>query len=121
MPRRLVALATALAVLWTALWPLVSSAHSLGAEEPMPLCHQAGMQVSPDIPAPADPRSPKEAKQHCPLCVMAFFVAFQAPPLVAAPAPLERAGRVLAYFAPAPDGIAVHLPQSRAPPAFLPI
>ena len=114
--RRLVALATALSVAWTALWPLVSSAHLMGANEPMPLCHQAGMQVSPDMPAPVDPAAPKETKQHCPLCVMAFLVAFQAPAMV--PAPNELAGGVAtdAYWAPLPAGIAVHLPPSRAPP-----
>ena len=119
--RRRIAFATALAVLWTALWPLVSSAHLLGAEEPMPLCPQAGMQVSPDMPAPVDPRAPKEVKQHCPLCVMAFLVAFQAPAKVPAPVALAATLARAAYWAPLPGGVAVHLPPSRAPPALLPL
>jgi hypothetical protein len=115
--RRLIAACTSLAVLWTALWPLVSSAHLLGVDEPMPLCHQAGMQVSPDMAPPVDPAAPKESKQHCPLCVMAFLVAFQAPAMVPAPAELPGGLARDAYWAPLPAGIAVQLPPSRAPPA----
>ena len=115
--RRFVSLITAIAVLWTALWPLVSSAHLLGTEEPMPLCHQAGMQVSPDMPAPVDPATPKETKQHCPLCVMAFLVAFQAPAKVPSPHHLADGVGLDAYWAPLPAGVEVQLPQSRAPPA----
>jgi hypothetical protein len=50
--RRLIALLTTLAVAWTALWPLVSSARVLLGSEATPLCHQAGMQVDPgEMPA----------------------------------------------------------------------
>lgn len=108
--RRLIALLTTIAVAWTALWPLVSSARVLWSSEPMALCHQAGMQVSP-AQAPA-----QEGKQHCPLCIMAFFGAFSPPPSVP---PLEfSVGSVSldAYCSPLTADVAVHLPQGRAPP-----
>ena len=74
--RRLIAAATALSIAWTALWPLVSAAHSMAADEAVPLCHQAGMQVAPDMAPMQAPGAPKQSKQHCPLCVMAFLAAF---------------------------------------------
>ena len=81
MSRRPVALLAILVVAWTALWPLVSSLHAASASEPMPLCHMAGMEVAPAI-APAEPAAPgEEGRTHCPLCIMAFYVAFgMAPP-----------------------------------------
>jgi hypothetical protein len=107
--RRLIALLTTLAVAWTALWPLVSSARALLSSEATPLCHQAGMQVSPD-------EAPAQGKQHCPLCIMAFFGAFSAP--VSVP-PLEfSVGSVSleAWCSPLTADVAIHLPHGRAPP-----
>lgn len=108
--RRLVCLLTTLAVAWTALWPLVSSARAFLAGEPVMLCHQAGMQVDPSAP-PQD-----GGKVHCPLCIMAFYGAF-APPLKAPPALFGVATPVAdTHSAPLTADVAVQLPQSRAPP-----
>ena len=114
--RRIVALAAAITVAWTALWPLVSSARLLAANEEMMLCHQAGTQVNP-AEAPVQPGAPKERKQHCPLCVMAFYGAFAAPVLAPPQTRPARDVSLGAYCAPLPAGIAVRLPPSRAPPA----
>ena len=113
--RRLIALATALCVAWTSLWPLVSSAHLLVADESVPLCHQAGMQVAPGM-APMQPGAPKEAKQHCPLCLMAFLAAFSLPVVASTPPQLDSGIASPVHWAPLPPGIEVQLPQSRAPP-----
>ncbi|MEO5694411.1 MAG: DUF2946 family protein [Usitatibacter sp.] len=111
--RHLIAIFTALSVGWTALWPLVSQAHLLGgSSEAMPFCHEeAGTQVAPDM-------APKEGKQHCPLCVMAFLAAFTPPVVPPSPTQLESVATLAAYWAPLPFGIAVRLPPSRAPPSF---
>lgn len=114
--RHLIAVFTALSVAWTALWPLVSQAHLLGgSSEVMPLCHEeAGTQVAPDM-------APKEGKQHCPLCVMAFLAAFTPPVVAPSPPQLESGAAIATYWAPLPFGITVQLPPSRAPPSFLPL
>ena len=119
--RRILAFFTALSIAWTALWPLVSQAHLLASGEDMPLCHQAGMQVSPDMAPMQQPgETGKKNTQHCPLCVMAFLASFQ-PPAAAPEAPHLADGRADAkYWAPLPAGVEVQLPQSRAPPASLP-
>src|SRR5437868_8142819 len=117
MPRRLVAVTAALAVAWTALWPLVSSAKLLASGEAMPLCHQAGMQVDPSV-SPEQPGAPgKNAKQHCPLCIMAFYTGTSAPLL--APPASQVATLVVreSYCAPVPADVDTPFPQSRAPPA----
>ncbi len=114
--QRLVSLAAIVAVAWTALWPLVSSLEASIASEAMPLCHQAGMDVAIDE-APTKPAAPGErGKTHCPLCIMAFYVAFAATP----PAPIfvfstivatrDRHGVLLLSRFESP------LPPSRAPP-----
>ena len=116
MPRRPVATIAALAVAWTALWPLVTSAQRVAAGEAMPLCHQAGMQVEPGS-APRDPSSaPGEFKLHCPLCVMAFY-AGTAPPVIA-PTPPHFAGDLacMAHCADIPAGTETPHPPSHAPP-----
>src|SRR5947208_6650531 len=113
--RRLVSLAALIAVVWTSLWPLVSAAHALALAEPMPLCHQAGMMVSPEQ-APAAPDVPGSGgKTHCPLCIMAFLVAFGTP--VAEPE-FHFVGRSVTldvYSAPLLHSVAAYLPESRAP------
>ena len=111
--RRLIALLTTLGVAWAALWPLVSSAWALASSEPVALCHQAGMQVGLGE-APT-----QQGKQHCPLCIMAFYAAL--PPTLHAPA-FFFAGcsvELETYCAPRPPGVRIHLPQSRAPPLLL--
>ena len=123
--RRIITFAVALSVLWTALWPLVSSAYLAASDQSMPMCHQAGMQVSPDMPPmemPAADRKPagdSAPKQHCPLCLMAFLAAFS-PPVIAPQPPRADAGAASnTYWAPLPSGIEVQLPQGRAPPSTL--
>src|SRR5512141_363380 len=117
MKRRIVAFCAVLAVAWTALWPLVSAAHALAFAESMPLCHQAGMQVEADQ-APDDATGPTQSsKQHCPLCIMAFF-AMTSPPVIVAPAtsaPADLANDLRAAARPA--DLATRRPESRAPPA----
>ena len=114
-PRRSLWVFTTFTVVWMALWPLVTSAHALIASEPVELCHQAGMQVAPGE-MPMKQGVPAEGKQHCPLCVMAFYGAFEAPPepapttyFVVAPQP--------ANGAEAPPSTAPrYSPPSQAPP-----
>ncbi len=119
--RRIPALIAAVAVAWTALWPLVSAARSAALGEAVMLCHQAGSQVPmgemPDRPgAPAS-----QAKVHCPLCIMAFYAGFS-PAVV--PPPFFFSSCIVtldAYCAPLPSGTDVRLPQSRAPPPAIPV
>lgn len=116
--RRLIAFLALLAVGWTALWPLISAAHAAGTSQPMPLCHMAGAMVPMDE-APQQPGAPQgERRLHCPLCIMAFYAGFFAPP--AAPPFQFSIITVVAddYCAPKPHGLEVALPFGRAPPAF---
>jgi len=113
---RLVCLFAIAAITWTALWPLVSSLEASMASEAMPLCHQAGMGVAMDE-APTRPAMPGErGKTHCPLCIMAFYVAFNAPP----PAPEFLYSTVVVtrdrHDAPLFSRFESPLPPSRAPP-----
>jgi len=115
---RYVAAFTALAIAWTALWPLVSSAWMVANNEAMPLCHQAGMQVTPDM-APADPvdsHGPPARKQHCPLCVMVFLAAFSPPVVAPAPPHFDRDSAPGPHWATLRAGVEIQLPESRAPP-----
>ena len=114
--RRLVASFAIAAIAWTALWPLVSSLEATIASEAMPLCHQAGMDVGMGE-APTKPAAPGErGKTHCPLCIMAFYVAFAATP----PAPQFVFSTVVAtrdrHGAPLLSRFESPLPPSRAPP-----
>jgi hypothetical protein len=118
MPRRLVALTAAFAVAWTALWPLVSSARVMAEGEAMPLCHQAGMMVDPSVSPQEQGQHPGETKQHCPLCIMAFYTGTSMPVLVPAPAEFAGIATVGPHCAPLPGGIETPFPPSRAPPAF---
>jgi hypothetical protein len=115
--RRATALATLLCVVWTALWPVVASAHALASADAMPLCHQAGMQVGADEPSTDGPsKVPQPGKQHCPLCIM-VFLAMPSAPTIAAPdrlAPVDLAGDVRDTVHPA--DLSARLPESRAPP-----
>lgn len=116
---RIVALATVIAVAWTALWPLVSSAWLVASNEAMPLCHQAGMQVTPDMAPPEVPETPGHpagAKQHCPLCIMAFLAAFEPPVVAPAPQHLDRDSAPGPYWATLRGSVEIQLPESRAPP-----
>lgn len=114
--RRVVAFLALLAVGWAALWPLVSAAHAQAAGAPMPLCHQAGGMVPMDD-VPQAPAPPGERKEHCPLCIMAFYGAFGAP--LHAPAFFFSCFSVAldTHCAPRPHGVEVALPFGRAPPA----
>ena len=111
--RSLVSFLAIIAVAWTALWPLVTSLEAKITGEAMPLCHQAGMQVNPnEMPA-------QNGKIHCPLCVMAFYAAFDAP--ITEPE-FHVVGLVVVgdiYSAPLRHRVAIHLPESRAPPVSL--
>ena len=118
--RRLAAALATLAVAWTALWPLIGAAHMLAFADAVPLCHQAGMQVAADEPADepgAAPAAPQPAKQHCPLCIMAFLAMPSSPDVVAAdriaPVDLAREFRDVVH----PANLSTRLPESRAPPA----
>jgi len=118
--RRATALATLLCVLWTALWPVVASAHALAQGDAMPLCHQAGMQVGADEPSSDGPtQAPQPGKQHCPLCIMAFLAMPSAPSVAApdriAPIDLSRDFRNVVQ----PADLSARLPESRAPPSCL--
>jgi len=117
MPRRLVAVTAALAVAWAALWPLLTSAKLIASGEAMPLCHQAGMQVDPSVTPEGSGGAPaKFPKQHCPLCIMAFYTGTSVE-LTAPPAP--QVGTLVvrdSYCAPLPPGVDTPFPPSRAPP-----
>lgn len=120
MNRRILALCTLLSVAWTALWPLVSSAHALATAGDMPLCHMAGMQAGADEPAmDMQSPSPQPGKQHCPLCIMGFLAMASHTPVVAAeriaPIDLSRAYRDAVH----PADLSARLAESRAPPASL--
>jgi hypothetical protein len=118
--RRIVAWWALAAVMWVALWPLITTAHAVASSEAMPLCHQAGMQVGVDEPVmdPAAPAAP-QGKQHCPLCIMAFLAVGSATAVVAADriAPADLAGDFRDHAHPA--DLSARLPESRAPPSFL--
>lgn len=116
--RRLIAAFATLCVAWASLWPLVSAARIAAMDMPVPLCHQAGMQVPMDE-APQQPDGPiGEAKFHCPLCVMAFYGAF-GPAVKLAPFVFFTASVSLdTYWSPLPAGLEVQLPQGRAPPTL---
>ena len=117
MNRRIVAFCALLAVAWTALWPLVSTAHALAFAESMPLCHRAGQQVGADEAVGHEmPAVPEPSKQHCPLCIMAFFAMPSSSTVVAADriAPVDLANDFRSASRPA--DLSARLPDSRAPP-----
>ena len=117
--RRIFSAFVALAVAWTALWPLVSAARALTQDAPVPLCHQAGSQVAMGE-MPDQPGAPEgEPKFHCPLCVMAFYGAF-GPAMTVPPFTFWFASGVAldTYCSPLRSGLETRLPQSRAPPAL---
>ena len=113
---RPVALLALVAVGWTALWPLVAAAHAAGSSAPIPLCHQAGGMVPMDE-APSAPSAPgAPAKQHCPLCIMAFYCGFSEPPqapVFSFPTALVVRDVVAVAHTQA---VEVSLPFGRAPP-----
>ena len=118
--RRLACFAALFAVTWVSLWPLVSIAHAWMADETMPLCHQAGMQVAPDD-RPRAPDGPgRDGKVHCPLCIMALYAAHGAP-LKVPPVELSRISVTLPVDRdPLPSRFESLLPPSRAPPSSRP-
>ena len=116
--RRRIAAIVLACLAWTALWPLVSSAHALAsAAGDVPLCHQAGMQVGADESA-MDPAggSPQPGRQHCPLCIMGFLAMASTPSLVPAdriaPDDLAREFQDAVH----PADLSARLAESRAPP-----
>jgi hypothetical protein len=118
--RRGIALLATFAVLATALWPLVSSWAASMRHEPVPLCHQAGMQVAADsMPMPASPDEKGAPQSHCPLCVLVFFAAFA--PTVAPPPYVALVMAVVQQYLPALPArrFTVVLPGSRAPPQII--
>lgn len=118
--RPLVALATLLAVLGTALWPLVASLRDAAAGEAMPLCHQAGLQVDPaSAPLPGEDGQLPVRKTHCPLCVMVFVAAFGPSPAAPAFVALRLGNTPVTLATPLQRRFEVALPQGRAPPAVL--
>jgi hypothetical protein len=119
--RRIAALIALVGVGWAALWPAISVAHAEAARVPILICHGAGSFVDPADAywprsvAPGDDGGPT----HCPLCIMAFFVAFHRAP---EPPPFTfSTGFVIleTHCAAKPFGLEVQLPQSRAPPPSL--
>ena len=118
--RRLACFAALFAVTWVSLWPLVSTAHAWMADETMPLCHQAGMQVAPDD-RPRAPDGPgRDGKVHCPLCIMAFYAA-HAEPLQAPQVVFSRMPVVLPVERdPLLPRFESRLPPSHAPPSSCP-
>jgi hypothetical protein len=118
--RRLACFAALFAVTWASLWPLVSTAHAWMADETMPLCHRAGMQVAPDDRAGTPDGPIRDGKVHCPLCIMAFYAA-HAEPLQAPRVELSRISVALpAEREPLLSRFESPLPPSRAPPSFRP-
>jgi len=113
--RRFVALLALLAVGWTSLWPLVCAAHAKAASLPMPLCHRMSGMVPADE-APQGPMAPGDPKQHCPLCVMAFYAGFAQPPQV----PCSTFSVVVVlrdvHYTQHLHDVEVALPFGRAPP-----
>jgi hypothetical protein len=117
MRRRATAFLAIVAIACTALWPLASSVGANIAGEAAPLCHQAGMQVSPDE-MPQGPEGPRgDGKTHCPLCIMAFHAAFAAPMAEPVFHFVGRSVTLETYEARLTHRVAAHLPESRAPPA----
>src|SRR5215472_6998145 len=127
--RRIVAWIALLAVGWAALWPVVAAAHAAATGSGIPLCHQAGSMVTPDMPdmanmppmpgMPEMPAAPQDdrGRTHCPLCIMAFFAAL--PPALHVPHS-DYYTHVVArdrHCAPMPYGLEVRIPPGRAPPA----
>jgi len=121
--RRIVALIALLAVGWATLWPVVAAAHAAATGAAMPLCHQAGSMVMPDMPdmpgMPGMPSAPRDdrGRTHCPLCIMAFFAAL--PPALHIPQADYYTYAVVRdrHCAPMPYGLEVRIPPGRAPPA----
>jgi hypothetical protein len=117
--RRIVALITLMALGWVTLWPAVAAAHAAATGGVVPLCHQAGSMVMPDMPdmpdMPAAPRDDR-GRTHCPLCIMAFFAAL--PPALHVPRCDYYTYAVVRdrHCAPMPYGLEVRTPQGRAPP-----
>jgi hypothetical protein len=115
--RRIVACITLCAVGWATLWPVVAAGHAAATGAAMPLCHQAGSMVMPDMPdMPAAPHDDR-GRTHCPLCIMAFFAAL--PPALHIPKSdyYTHAVRLDRHCAPMPYGLEVRIPPGRAPPA----
>ncbi len=118
--RRIVTWIALVAVGWVTLWPAVAEMHASMAGEAVPLCHQAGSMVMPDMPdmkgMPAAPQDDR-GRTHCPLCIMAFFAAL--PPALHVPQADYYTHAVArdSHCAPMPYGLEVRIPPGRAPPA----
>jgi hypothetical protein len=122
-PRRRIAAWIALfTVGWVTLWPVIAAGEAAATGSAMPLCHQAGSMVMPDMPdmpdmpaAPADDRG----RTHCPLCIMGFFAAL--PPALHVPQADYYTHVVTRdrHCAPMPYGLEVRIPPGRAPPASM--
>ena len=70
--------------------------------------------------APQGPQGPRQdGKTHCPLCIMAFFVAFAAPMATPQFHFVGRSQSLDVYASPLSHRVAAYLPESRAPPILL--
>lgn len=117
--RAALALLTAFTVLATAIWPLVGTARNAWTGELQFICHQAGTQVdAASAPRPM-PGAPEKPREHCPLCILAFFGARHEAPFVAEPAFVATHATSLAFHRGAERHAEVVLPQGRAPPQRL--
>ena len=124
--RRITAWLALLAVGWAALWPVIAAGHAAATGGEMPLCHQAGSMVTPDMPdmagmlgMPEMPSAPQDdrGRTHCPLCIMAFFAALSPALHVPQADYYTRAVAHDPHCAPMPYGLEVRIPPGRAPPA----
>jgi hypothetical protein len=111
--RRIAALGLTFIVAWASLWSLVTAAHAKVVDEPVMLCHDAGSTVAPGTPA----SRPGESKQHCPLCIMAFYGSAPPSPVVSPLAYSTLSVPLSRYEAPRPHDAQAYTPLSRAPPA----
>lgn len=117
--RAAIALLTAITVLGTTLWPLMGTARKAWTGGMQFICHQAGTQVDAASSPRPMPGQPDERREHCPLCILAFFGARNEALSVVAPAFVATHATSLAFRRGAERHAEIVLPQGRAPPQRL--